>query len=701
MKSFIFNIDTLGVGQCNLRCPSCSVGNSDIKNPTGLMKPELLQQILLKATQELHVSVVGLFNWTEPLLHPQLPDLIRIINSFKIPSFLSSNLSLKKDFRAILEANPSSFRISVSGFNQPVYSQFHGEGNIELVKENMIKLSETRDKVGSTTYIQVLYHRYLGNSDDEILMRNYANSLGFDFQPVWAYFMNLEKIIAFFDGNKSVLSQNDVNIINKMVLPFWETTNMLIKNKYLPCTLREDQITLDKDGNVLLCCACYDTNKCNICNYLELPINEIQTRKHQNQICVKCMNQAAHVYLVSGTIGNNEIDEIAFNNIKKYYLDNKTKPIDIDDSLHEDFIEEVVLNNVISGNEKAMDIWRYFNRKFEYDGMFQDFYCPWAGHRYFAYDLIRNVKPKLIVELGTHKGTSFFSFCQAVKDARYDASMYAIDTWTGDEQAGFYDETVFNDVNKIKEEYYGGLKISLLRKTFDEAVGEFEDNSIDLLHIDGFHSYDAVKHDFDTWFHKVKKDGVILMHDIFISRDDYGVYKFWEELKSKYGTIEFHQSYGLGVLFKDGSRYQTLIDKEREWQIRYSSIAEDRKIEKIIQSFTEFNASLSELNGQMTLLNQTMAERDAQISALTNVLADRDSHINDLNSYIDKLKAHIEKQAHIINNKNTVINKLKAHIENQAQRIKEKNTAISQLKSSTSWKITRPLRSIARFLRGK
>jgi hypothetical protein len=78
--------------------------------------------------------------------------------------------------------------------------------------------------------------------------------------------------------------------------------------------------------------------------------------------------------------------------------------------------------------------------------------------------LIRNVKPKLIVELGTHKGTSFFSFCQAVKDARYDANLYAVDTWQGDEHAGFYDDNVFKEVKEIKEKYYGGLKIKLLRK---------------------------------------------------------------------------------------------------------------------------------------------------------------------------------------------------------------------------------------------
>jgi len=283
--------------------------------------------------------------------------------------------------------------------------------------------------------------------------------------------------------------------------------------------------------------------------------------------------------------------------------------------LREGFIEESAFENLIWGNGKDMGVWRYFNRKFEYEDMFQDFHWPWAGHKYFAYDFIRNIKPQIIVELGTHKGTSFYSFCQAVKDAHYDASLYAIDTWQGDEHAGFYGDNVLKEVKEIQEKYYGSLKIKLLQKRFDEAVDEFEDHSIDLLHIDGLHTYPAVKHDFETWFPKVKKEGIILLHDIFISRDDFGVYKFWKELKNAYKTIEFPQSYGLGVLFKDGNRYQNFIDKEREWQIHYSSIAEDNKNDKTRKSLHHLEQSLAQSDVQIANLEQTITEREKQIAA--------------------------------------------------------------------------------------
>lgn len=152
-----------------------------------------------------------------------------------------------------------------------------------------------------------------------------------------------------------------------------------------------------------------------------------------------------------------------------------------------------------------------------------------------------------------------------------------------------------------------------MRKTFDEALDSFEDNSIDLLHIDGLHTYDAVKHDFESCFPKVKKGGIILLHYIFISRDDFGVYQLCEELKGTYKTIEFYHSYGLGVLFKEEFRYPALIKQERQWQIRYSSIAEDRKNERTGDAIRGLQRSLAERNGQIVALSQAVTRSEAEI----------------------------------------------------------------------------------------
>ena len=157
------------------------------------------------------------------------------------------------------------------------------------------------------------------------------------------------------------------------------------------------------------------------------------------------------------------------------------------------------------------------------------------------------MRPKATVELGSHRGYSFFAFCQAVKDLEIDGKVHAVDTWQGDEQAGFYGEDIYRDVQKTVNEQFTGIG-ELHRKTFDEALNSFEDGSLDVLHIDGLHTYEAVRHDYETWRSKVRDGGVILFHDISQRREGFGVWKLWDELTAKHPTFEFHHFNGLGVL---------------------------------------------------------------------------------------------------------------------------------------------------------
>lgn len=176
----------------------------------------------------------------------------------------------------------------------------------------------------------------------------------------------------------------------------------------------------------------------------------------------------------------------------------------------------------------------------------------WSKHVPFAYEFIRDFKPKIFVELGSHRGESYFSFCKSVKDHNLSTICYAVDTWQGDEHAGHYGGDVFENVSSINQNNFGNFSY-LVRSTFESASKNFSDSSIQLLHIDGFHTYEAVKNDFDTWFNKVSPDGVILFHDTMVRHEDFGVWKFWEEVKDKYVTFEFKHGYGLGILFKNAA----------------------------------------------------------------------------------------------------------------------------------------------------
>ena len=56
-----------------------------------------------------------------------------------------------------------------------------------------------------------------------------------------------------------------------------------------------------------------------------------------------------------------------------------------------------------------------------------------------------------------------------------------------------------------------GFKI--VRKASMDAVGDFADGSLDWVHIDGDHSFDAAVQDIIQWAPKVKPGGLVLVHD--------------------------------------------------------------------------------------------------------------------------------------------------------------------------------------------
>jgi hypothetical protein len=205
----------------------------------------------------------------------------------------------------------------------------------------------------------------------------------------------------------------------------------------------------------------------------------------------------------------------------------------------------------------------------------------WVEHIPFVFYLIPKLKPSIIVELGTHSGNSFFAFCQAVKENNIHAKCYAVDTWQGDKHTGFYGEHVYTHVVKHLKENYDENAF-LLRIRFDEALSRFEDKSIDLLHIDGLHTYEGVKHDFENWLPKLSEKGIVLFHDTQIKMKDFGVWKFWQELSKKYPSFEFYHGSGLGILvvgkFAPLAVLQFIDDANKNEELRRKFEREGRKV---------------------------------------------------------------------------------------------------------------------------
>ncbi len=270
--------------------------------------------------------------------------------------------------------------------------------------------------------------------------------------------------------------------------------------------------------------------------------------------------------------------------------------------------------------------WKITNPSFESD-VLQPWFrsAPWSGHRRFVYDLMINLEPALTVELGSHFGVSFFAMSQAVKDHALGGRLVAIDTWQGDEHAGFYGDEVFDQFQHVRSTLFDGVEVDIVRARFDEAVESFEDGSIDVLHIDGLHTYEATRQDHELWSSKMKKNGIILFHDVAESTG-YGTSAYWNEIRVRSDSFAFPHSFGLGVFFPNG------VPPEMAGFIENESTLRD---------WYELRSRLDLAELQVVDQAAMIDDRDSAIRSMTAMIDDLDSAIRSMTAMIDERDAII------------------------------------------------------------
>jgi hypothetical protein len=258
----------------------------------------------------------------------------------------------------------------------------------------------------------------------------------------------------------------------------------------------------------------------------------------------------------------------------------------------------------------------------------------WWAHVPFAHWLVRATEPRVLVELGTFTGVSYSAFCHAVVEASLPTRCHAVDTWQGDRHAGAYGEEVYEDFRQFHDRHYGQFS-SLLRCTFDAALDRLADGSIDLLHIDGLHTYEAVRHDFESWLPKLSQRAVVLFHDTNVRDGDFGVWRLWEELRDRYASFEFLHGYGLGLLAVGETAPEAVLalcrlaDQAAIATLRNRfAVLGDRwgqaeKLEVAIATAMQARSEAQELTSQIAGLTASEKSLKAELGHLETVAADR------------------------------------------------------------------------------
>lgn len=296
--------------------------------------------------------------------------------------------------------------------------------------------------------------------------------------------------------------------------------------------------------------------------------------------------------------------------------------------------------------------WKYGKVQFEAD-QYSDVlirYAPWSGHRQFGYDLIAYYKPNCLVELGSHYGCSAFTFMQAIKDNNLNTKIYPIDLWDATDiyTAHDYERDVYGFFKMVYEKCYADLNVNMMKMSFDQANELFENNSIDIIHIDGSHEYKDVRHDYEYWLPKMKKNGIMIFHDISdqkVLESVMGSHIFWEEVKRKYNTtVELRYSWGLGILFLSKEVYRDFVDKvDLNYYLTLNTYEEATCKDQIRRDYFRLqddNKWIESLKSDIYTLNQGT---DKLLKEIDNVKHDYEKTLRGKDEYIEELQKTIDK----------------------------------------------------------
>lgn len=284
------------VGFCNAKCPYCHSGINTIGGGSKITV-EKFKNTLVKLIDERVINrrtVISLYSWGEPFLHPEIHNIIKGINELDLKYAVSTNASRVPFIDRNFVKNLDQIVFSMPGFSQESYSKIHGL-NFQDILRNIVKIVEDCRTFDFKGNFVISYHVYKFNVTEIKKCELFANDNGIIFRPYYAI-LNHWWILQDFI-NKRLPKDESARISENLFNSEDIERKMSESPKNYLCP-QFDFLIIDENTNVITCCQLPRNHGEYSCGtILEEDFETILNNRRNRQVCKECVSSGLAFYL--------------------------------------------------------------------------------------------------------------------------------------------------------------------------------------------------------------------------------------------------------------------------------------------------------------------------------------------------------------------------------------------------------------------
>lgn len=226
---------------CNLSCTICLHADANghpALQKLGMQKKHMSVENYRRIIEEIRgrSTAVSLYVWGDPLMHPQLPEMIRIAADAGLQTHISTNYSYKlsdERIRELLDSGLSHLTVCVDGVSQEKYERTRVGGQIDRVLDNLERtMAYRRERGRRYPLVEVQFIKFQHNVDELERARTLCEAMGVDkFASFWGALHNYTD---WDPGTFEVLAPREAKSIPRC---YWPYFSMVIKydGSVIPC----------------------------------------------------------------------------------------------------------------------------------------------------------------------------------------------------------------------------------------------------------------------------------------------------------------------------------------------------------------------------------------------------------------------------------------------------------------------------------